>query len=206
MFSEPSTTVVRTRFSFVSVLAICGTLIVLSIIATVAGVGLYALRIVHCRAADLASLAGETIKALPEYGKVLPPVLVDAFHDVRAPDYLQRLEISVHPAAARRECRGNAAVVEVRNSGESVVSLLALRVLAQDAQGELVGETAPYAATPLQLDDEWRGPILPGQTRRFAVRFPSAAPADSYAYEITEVRVWNKDTTPDVASDQTPEL
>ncbi len=205
MFAEPTPTVVHKRHSFLSVLAICGTLIVLSIVATVAGVGLYALRIVHCKTADLTGLAAETIKALPEYAKVLPPVLADAFDDVRAPDYVRQLEISVHPAAAHREYRGNAAVVEVRNAGEAIVSLLAMRVLAQDSDGGLIREAAQYAATPLQVEGDWRGPILPGQTRRFVVCFRSAAPVASYAHEITEVRIWNKDTPPPAASVQAPE-
>lgn len=195
MFSEPSPTIIHKRHSFLSVLAICGTLIVLAIIATIAGIGVYAVHVVDSKTTDLTGLACETLRALPECSKILPPVLVDAFNDVRAPDYMDQVEISIQPAPGRGDHRGNAALVEVHNAGDAVVSLLAMRILVQDAQGDVIREASSYAATPLQGDCEWRGPILPDQTRRFVVYFRSTAPAASFTHEITELRVWKGDAS-----------
>jgi hypothetical protein len=49
-----------------------------------------------------------------------------------------------------------------------------------------------YAATPAAADHDWRGPLLPGATRRFAVggcRLPGGAAKAEL--EITDIRVWS---------------
>jgi hypothetical protein len=65
-----------------------------------------------------------------------------------------------------------------------------------DSRNEILAESNQWAATPLAADDDWRGPIMPGSSRRFAVSHHGASPEFRLdelktEVEITDVRVWN---------------
>ena len=81
------------------------------------------------------------------------------------------------------------------NNGDEVVSLLALRVVLLDEHDQLLTESQEWAATPVAIEDDWRGPIMPGSKRRFVCwrSCPhEAGPLDVVTpeIEITELRVW----------------
>ncbi|MFQ5412174.1 MAG: hypothetical protein ACE5EC_07740, partial [Phycisphaerae bacterium] len=126
---------------------------------------------------------------LPEIREALPPALADSINDERRLDYLQNLDIRVRMKGEDRQ-GGSKGVVQVTNRGEEVVSLLAMRVVGLDDDGDPVFEDNVWAATPIQIDQDWRGPLLPGSTRRFPVRCYFSHEAVEWSHEVTEIRVW----------------
>ena len=67
-------------------------------------------------------------------------------------------------------------------------------------QGQLLSTAQEWAATPLSIDNDWRGPILPGSRRYFVCRRSialSSSPFDQIKteVEINELRVWNGEST-----------
>jgi hypothetical protein len=94
--------------------------------------------------------------------------------------------------ANRKRARSRRGVVEITNRGSDVVSVLALRVVSLDASGEPIADDIVYGATPLAIEDEWRGPLFSGTTRRIPVR--CTAETESLEIEIAELRVWEPDS------------
>jgi hypothetical protein len=194
-------TVVKRRMGFASSLVWGLTGIIVTTIVAASGIAIYALRMVDHRADGAVGLVSQILEALPDYAAALPPALADAIDDVRRPEYRSQLAITTKllPREAReaRETRGwregrtvASASVEVRNNGDETVSLLSMRLVGLDEEGQAVEERCTWAATPIQVEDEWRGPLLPGETRRFVVRWWAAAPMAKVTHEVTDVRVW----------------
>jgi hypothetical protein len=98
--------------------------------------------------------------------------------------------------ASEKDGRWAQPVVTVTNRGSEIVSVLALRVVLVDEAGVPVEQEVSYAATPLACHDEWPGPILPGETRRYRVREHVRATGLTPQIEVTEVRVWNGEREP----------
>jgi hypothetical protein len=74
-----------------------------------------------------------------------------------------------------------------------MISLLSMRLVGSDADGAPVLEKNIWAASPIQIDNDWRGPLMPHETRRLVVYCHDADRAASYSSEVTEVRVWQGD-------------
>lgn len=171
-------------------------------IASGTAVLLYTLRIVDQKASSLIGFAGETVHSLPDLLDKLPPAIGEVLSDRRAPDYVGAIESSVRFVLNES---GDAVrpVVTVTNKGTEVVSMLGVRVAALDAGGVPVRDWTEVVATPLSIDDDWRGVLLPGATRHVvlhASRSLDPAKLASYRGEIeySEVRVW-------VPSDRLPD-
>lgn len=116
-------------------------------------------------------------------------------NDRRAPEYIENIEVDV---AFRRDDRigGLRPVMTIVNRGSEVVSLLAIRVAAMDADRIPLQEWTEIVATPLAIEGEWRGPLMPGATRNVVLSrcLRSIDPADASsvtgAVEIADVRLW----------------
>ena len=139
------------------------------------------------------SWMGKMSDKWPDWHRALPPVLADAVNDVRSYEYASLLTINTRMVAKDGPRGRDRVIVQVKNEGDKTVSLLGLRVVIKDQDGDPVWEKIAYAATPLAIEDEWRGPLLPEQTREFAVhvgsleRFRSA----TAKAEIVELRIWS---------------
>lgn len=165
--------------------------LLITVVICAAGIGLYGLNIADRRAGDLLELTESVAKVLPEWRESLPPALADAIDDRRAPEYRDQLEVSVRPADRDANDRHERVVVEVANRGDQTVSLLAGRIVLTSEDGTPIREEATYVATPLTIEDEWRGPLLPGETRRFTVDLHCRGKqATGASLEITDLRVW----------------
>src|SRR5262249_17857066 len=81
------------------------------------------------------------------------------------------------------------AVVKIHNRGDKVVSVLALRVVSLNGSDQAISDRTAYGATPLAIEDEWRGPLFPGSTRKIVVRCPRGG--GKVETEIAELRVWD---------------
>lgn len=188
-YQPGGTTVIRKRISFFSVAAMSVALVIVTIIGSVAGVAVFALDVVDRKADSITQLVGTAFQSLPEIREALPPVLQDAMNDRRAPTYQAQLDISAR-MVEEEGSRWQRGVVEVTNRGDEVVTLLSLRVIGVDANNEPVTELSVCGASPIQIEDEWRGPLLPGVTRKIPLEIWSRHQAQDVQVELTDVRVW----------------
>jgi hypothetical protein len=163
------------------------------VIASATTVVLYTMRIVDHKAAAVLHFADHTVEGLPELLKSLPPALADMLQDRRAPEYASKLAVDVkfindESTGALRP------VLTVKNNGSEVVSLLALRVAAIDANGTPQNDWTEVVATPLSIDNQWRGPLMPGATRHVVLSACRSLTGKSEMLvavaEIGDVRVW----------------
>ncbi len=162
-------------------------------IGSAATVVLYGMRIVDTKASALIRFAGNTVEGLPELVQSLPPAIGDLLHDRRAPEYAGKINVEVKLSAD--ESSGVVRpVLTVRNAGDEVVSLLAVRVAALDANGVPVNDWTEVVATPLAIDDDWRGPLMPGATRYVVLSgsrsLAGKAGTVTAVAEIGDVRIW----------------
>jgi len=190
---NPNGPVYVKRTSFLSALVYGVFGFLTSVVLSAAGVGVYALHIADGRAGDLLSFGESFLAGWPEFQAALPPALTDAIQDRRAPDYLSQMDVSVR-IEPRDDDRSARAVVEVTNNGPKTVTLMALNVSIGDENHIPLSDFVTYAATPFAIDDgDWRGPLLPGSTRRYGrtIRHANANELTAMV-EVSELRVWQK--------------
>jgi hypothetical protein len=182
-------TVIHKRMSFLSVAALSLALVLIAAIVSATGITIYGMRLIDHKTNDLGGLLKETVQALPEIRRALPPALADAVDDERRPDYRTELKFAVR-LSQDQGGDYDRAIVEVENCGDRVVTLLSMRIIGLDKDGEPVVERNTWAATPLQADHDWRGPLLPKETRRFAVPCWTDRRVAKIVHEVTDLRVW----------------
>jgi len=186
--------VIYRKRSFLSTMALgLGAFVVTATLSCTAVI-LYGMNIADRKSDDLAGLVKQAIRGLPELQKSLPPVLTDLLEDERRPDYLQHISVSAELVPVRGAQNQFQPVVEIQNRGTEVVSLLSLNLVILQ-NNRPVSDWTLWGATPLAVEDDWRGPLLPGARRRFdAGCRPSlndATPADlGVEVEITDIRIW----------------
>ncbi len=195
--AAPISQVVYRKRSFLSTLALGFSALLVTLAIGCASIILYGMNIADRKTENLVELVQQAVRGLPELEKSLPPVLADVLSDRRQPDYRRSISL-----AARLVAEGGTLhpVLEIKNEGQEVVSLLSMRVVVLDDKGEPVAEWTVWGATPFAADDDWRGPLLPGATRRFAVRGRRQArggrplegrlEALRAEAEITDIRIW----------------
>jgi hypothetical protein len=155
--------------------------------------------IVGEKAGDLVRLADGTITTtldrLPGLIESLPESVGDILNDGRAPEYSDNLDIKVAFATDER-ARGVRPVMTITNTGEEVVSLLAVRVAALSQDSLPLREWTEVVATPIGMCNDWRGPLYPGNTRYVVLgsswrSFPMERLGQiTGAVEISDVRIW----------------
>jgi hypothetical protein len=190
------TAIVKGVFGVVVVLIICGT-----------ALGLFGIAKLD---QNFKLAAAGVLQILPEWQKSLPPAIADALSDKRVPEYRKSVEIETKLVAAETNATGEdedtedrpvrrhrhdvqppaTIVMTVTNNGEETVSILALRVLAVDERGVPRWNESVYAATPVVLDCDWTGPLLPGATKTLAFCVWGEGAADwKPAVEVSEIRI-----------------
>jgi hypothetical protein len=174
----------------------------------VTGLGVYGLSIADSKAVQAISTAERLITGVPEWVNgmldALPPAIADALHDRRDPGYRQQVDVKVRPVRAGRSELINRVALDVTNNGPETISLMAVRVVLLDDDGAAADERVVYVATPLAIEDEWRGPLLPGSTRKLSVSVYGVKPGDyEVSQEITELRIWQPEES---AADDSAEL
>jgi len=153
------------------------------------------------------SLAETAVQGLPALRASLPPAVADMLNDQRRPDYSQNLAITAQLTGQPGADGITRIGIEIVNNGDEVVSLLALRVIVVDEHGQLLSERQTWAATPLAVEHDWRGPIMPGSRRYFVCRgshLHGISPLDNLRteVEINELRIWtgpSQNSIPDTA-------
>lgn len=190
MNSGPDYLVQKPRLGFLTatVLGISGVLITAIFCGT--GIVCYGMVVLNQRTGTLMGLGQAALKGLPELQKSLPPILADAVDDARTPDYAGKIEVEGRLVPDNTEEGAYRVVMEVKNRGDKVVSMLPLHVALMDANGGPLLEWVEYAATPVAGGDDWRGPLMPGATRQIRTNRRSKKPDRTVACEISDVRLW----------------
>lgn len=188
------------RMSALSAAIFGVTAVVMTVIASVTAVVFYGLTMVDRKTDTLTETARALLEELPAIRAALPPALADAVSDVRRPEYAPRLKIEVGLPQASDRGRRVEPVISVENTGDEVVSMLALRIVALNSAGAPIREWTEYLATPLAIEDEWRGPLLPSSTRRAVLNRSCPKDTASVEYEVTELRVWERNAELESAS------
>lgn len=152
---------------------------------------IYGVKVVNDRLDGIVAVTPQAIEALTEWQKALPPAMTDALDDRRMPEYRENIHVS---AELMRDWKTErmVPVIEVSNNGDQVVSLMSIRLQVEDDESLPLEELTVYAATPLAIENDWRGPLLPGSKRRFrAERLRSDSFGEmAISWEISELRVW----------------
>ncbi len=171
-------------FSTIIVILICGT-----------ALGLFGMYVfnsnVHLFTGQVGSLVHHIATTLPDLQKALPPVLADAFNDHRAWDYRNDVAIKTRFERGKTDTENGVVVLELKNNGQQPISFLTLRLTVEDDSDELLCELPVFAVSPIQIEDEWRGPLQPGQTRVIARRLRDVVGEPRINAELTDLRVFN---------------
>jgi len=161
-------------------------------VASGAVIVLYTMDMVDRHVGSVMGIVENAASNLPEFIEGLPPAIKDALHDRRAPEYATSIETAVELVEPGKG-QSPFPTVTIRNKGNELVSLLTVRVAALDAQGRAYQEWTTVAATPIGIEDEWRGPLLPGSTRHVVFDhgcYFDQRDAVTLSVEIADVRVW----------------
>ncbi len=190
--------VAKGLFSTIIVILICGT-----------ALGLFGMYVfnsnVHLFTGQVGSLVHQIATKLPDLQKALPPVLADAFNDHRAWDYREQVAIVTRFERGKEHEQNGVVVLELKNNGKQPISFLTLRMTVEDDSDETVCELPVFAVSPIQIENEWRGPLQPGQTRVIARRLRDVVGEPKINTELTDLRVFNppgesQSATPAVAA------
>ncbi len=196
MNSSPAVIVNKGGFLTALCKGLFGTIMVIVICGT--AVGLYGMRMVDKNfpliAEGTLSAVPELIAAMPEWReahKFLPPIIADALNDRHAPEYRANLAVSARVVLRGADHDRGTVVVEVTNNGPETVSLLAVRAVVEDESAAHLLELPILVATPFPggCCPEWRGPILPGETRRVAKQIWDVVGEPKLSFEVSDVRV-----------------
>ena len=197
--------VVVKKSSFLSAIAFgfFGTLAIVIICA--ASVAFYAVNVIDRKTNDVFNLGSNIITALPELEEALPPVVSDALNDRRAPNYRQEVNVTARFIEGEHK-HNNKVVFDVSNNGDELITMLALRGTLVDESGTIVRSFISYPATPLAIDNDWPGPLMPGSNRQIGINIYHHADLNNakVTVELADLRVWN-----DTANEQSsinPEL
>ncbi|MCP4454490.1 MAG: hypothetical protein GY809_23790 [Planctomycetes bacterium] len=193
--SDQSPIIVKKR-TFLSSAALGLSSVVITVVICSTVVVVYGLHFAGEKADRVISLTETAIQGLPALRASLPPAVADMLNDQRRPDYGQHLAITARVMPRPGSDSARRTSIEIVNNGDEVVSLLALRVIVVDEYGQILSETQAWAATPIAVEDDWRGPIMPGSRRYFVcegTHLHDVSPLDTLKteVEINELRVWS---------------
>lgn len=185
MYAGPSVVVNKGGFLSAAVKGIFGTIMVVVVCAT--ALGLYGIRVIDTQAGALTRL----LATLPEWQRAVPPAIADALNDRRAPEYRSELEIKSRVEITDKDRGGGVLLIDVKNNGKDIVSLMSVRAVVEVASDVRRLELPITVATPIQIECEWRGPLLPGEQRQIAERLCGVVGDPKVSVELNELRVWN---------------
>lgn len=190
MFNHTDGHIVKKPIGFFAALALGLSAVLVTTIFSATGIAMYGLRVVDRKTGSLLEMVQETARAMPEIRAALPPALADAIEDVRAPEYREALRVDTELSKDSDAGGYQRATIEIENTGDKTISLLSMRLVGLDDHGRPAQERQVWAATPMQIDRDWRGPLLPHETRRLVIRGFCDKSVARVIPEITEVRVW----------------
>jgi hypothetical protein len=192
----PYPQVIEKRRGFWATLAWGFSVTIILIVLCGATIILYWMNIADRRTCAVLGSLESAARSLSIVKESLPPVLADAVNDQRRPEYTRMIEVTAKLPPNPDRKGGVRPSVEVYNRGDDMVSLLSLRVVLLNKDGEPIAEHNEWAATPIAADQKWRGPLLPHSRRHFLggpIHLDGKDPADDLRVEteITDIRIWS---------------
>ncbi|UCG15244.1 MAG: hypothetical protein JSV19_08090 [Phycisphaerales bacterium] len=182
----------KQRMSALTALFLGVTAVLVAVITSASIIAIYAMNVGDRWGGDVIKLVNGAVTNLPETIKGLPPAIGDVLDDRRTPEYVEQLGVQVR-LILDETGRTVHPVVSIENRGPKMVTLLALRIVAMDGAGNPVTAWNEYAATPIAIDHDWRGPIMPSSTRQLSLCRHHGVRGDVTAeWEITDIRVWSE--------------
>ncbi len=185
MHGNPAVVVRKSGFFAALAQGVFGLLITAVCCATL--LGGYAVYTLNHAVGGAFSLGTSVVSHWPQWRQALPPAIAESLNDRRAPEYREQVRVATRTDHSKH---GDRLIIEVTNTGQETVSLLALRLVLEDQEGDPVYEVRAFAATPFVMDgDEWRGPLMPGATRKFARHVRELGPDARVSAEIADIRL-----------------
>jgi hypothetical protein len=164
-------------------------------ITSATAIVLYGMHIADRNVSSIVDVASGSVENLPQLLETLPDSLQKVFNDRRDLDYASNIEVDVKFLQSD-DRHGVYPALTIRNNGDETVSLLTVRVAALDKHDVPLEEWTELVATPLGIEHDLRGPILPGTTRyvRLGRGWLPAGSAAAFrgVPEIADVRVLAK--------------
>ncbi len=176
-------------FGLLAVIVVCSTVILV-----------YSVNVVDRKADGVLETGRLLITSLPDLQKKLPPALADTLADHRDPEYRRNLDVGVRLAPDLGAGDRSYLTVKVQNNGPETVTLLAAQIRLLDESETVRRDVATYLATPVMIDGDWRGPLLPGSTRQCSFHVRDECAGLRPVIEIADLRVWSGTHAPDLAS------
>lgn len=169
-------------------------------ISGLTGITLYGMRIIDRNVSVITTVVENTLSDLPRFVESLPEILeqmprvANTLAGRRAPEYAGHIDVQLSFVKSSR-VDGLRPVMTITNKGSEVVSMLVVRVAALSGDHVPIREWTEVVATPIAVDNEWRGPLFPGKTRHVVISSRRTVPesaADELlgAVEISELRLW----------------
>jgi hypothetical protein len=201
--------IIYQKHTFFSALAMGLSALGVAFIFSCTAVVIYGMYLAGEKPDRFVSLAEDAIRFLPALQKSLPPVLADTLNDYRRPDYGRHLEIAAETKPLPESNGRLRSTVKVVNHGQETVSLLSLRIVVLDSQGQILAESNEWAATPVTAEPHWQGPLMPGFQRHLAFSCSGTFPVSSLRglkteVEITDIRIWSGQKETWLADSQPP--
>lgn len=172
------------------------------VIVSATSIVLYGMSIADRNVSTIVGVATHSVENLPDWLVDIPDSLEKVFHDRRALDYAESLDIDVKFVA---DSRGVVApALTIQNTGVETVSFLTVRVAALNENDVPVGEWTELVATPVGFEEDLRGLLLPGATRHVMLdgrwtggNWPEENGQITYrgVTEISDIRVRKSDAT-----------
>lgn len=164
-------------------------------IASGTSVVLYAMHVIDRNVSEALGVIDGTLTDLPAFIDSLPDSIGELLDSHRAPEYAAHIDVTVDFVVESRSDTVRP-VLTIVNNGDEVVSLLAIRVaLLKDKVP--VRDWTQVVATPLAIDHDWPGPLMPGSTRHIVLSscYRNITAEDittiTGSWEIADVRVWS---------------
>jgi len=188
--------IVYRKHTFLSAVAMGLSSVIIVCVLCCTGLIIFSMHFAGSQAGKLVSVATGFIDGAPDILKALPPLVGDVLNDRRVPSYSGQLEVTAQMLPGV-DGDGARLQFQVTNNGDRLVTLLTVRTTLINADGRTVGESNHWAATPIAADRDWRGPLMPKSSRRFACPLYLRDSHDDTSglkveAEITDVRVWTE--------------
>ena len=193
MSSSPTVVVRKGGVLTAFVSGVFGTLIVCVICGAV--LAFYAINVADRTVGGVFDSGSSLLRAVPELRQSIS-ILADMLDDHRAPDYRDEVEVSARVAESNGPRHEPVVILDITNTGSETITLMTARVVVEGKNGVPSPERRTWIATPVQIDDDdWRGPMLPGSERRFAIPVWDCPDDEdlTVSVEVTDLRVWNGD-------------
>ena len=189
--------VVYKKHTFFSALITGLVLLIITLVICVTVLLIYGMHFVGERSEAIVTIAENAVHGLPAFQESLPPVLADMLNDHREPEYRDKIAVNVQPSISPNNRNEICSAIKIVNNGLEVVTLLSLRIVTLNSNGEILTQSNEWVVTPFAVEDDWPGPLMPGSERYFSTSERSAYPVSSSdklktQVEITDIRIWNE--------------